>query len=480
MLDRLRSLVFGRARPKARAKYDAAQTDELNRRHWANADALAAVSSLTPGVRRTLRIRSRYEVQNNCYAAGLVSTLVSDTVGTGPRLQVLTDSDATNTLIETRWRQWAETINLPLKLSILDRARRVDGEGFAIVHTNERLRGKSPVLLDLKLIEADQVAEPWGQSSIRDDGDDGIRVSPEGEPVAYSVLRRHPGDIRTAAGSWESDWVPADSVIHWLRIDRPGQLRGVPELTPALPLFAVLRRFSLATLTAAETAANIAGFLETSQPVGEPSQLVPMDTVEFVRGMLLTLPEGWKMSQLEAKHPTTQFQSFVDAILREIGRCLDVPFGIMAGDSSRYNYSSARLDHQTYELRREVERQQFAMVVLTRLFRMWLAEAMLVGGQYIPLNLGPTNELTHSWHFDYRGSIDPRKDAMTDRDRLATLTTSLAEIYAAKGMDWQTAIKQIARERQELRRYGLTIADTAEMPPDEPEQVEVGYATATT
>jgi hypothetical protein len=39
---------------------------------------------------------------------------------------------------------------------------------------------------------------------------------------------------------------------------------------------------------------------------------------------------------------------FVNAKLRECGRVLNVPFGKMAGDHSRYNYSSGRLDDAPY------------------------------------------------------------------------------------------------------------------------------------
>ncbi len=42
----------------------------------------------------------------------------------------------------------------------------------------------------------------------------------------------------------------ADDVIHIFQSDRPEQLRGVPVTTPALPLFALLRRFTLATVSA--------------------------------------------------------------------------------------------------------------------------------------------------------------------------------------------------------------------------------------
>lgn len=64
--------------------------------------------------------------------------------------------------------------------------------------------------------------------------------------LAVYVLRRHPGDTaswtRGRNGPFEFDTVPAGSMIHYFRADRPGQRRGIPDITPALPLFAQLRR----------------------------------------------------------------------------------------------------------------------------------------------------------------------------------------------------------------------------------------------
>ena len=464
MASLMRWLFGGESKP-VRAKYDAAQTDNLNRRHWANADALAAVSAMTPEVRRTLRIRSRYEHQNNCYARGIVSTLVSDIVGTGPRLQVLTPDEKANSLVETRFKHWYELTNMPFKLRLLETARRVDGEGFGVAIVNDSLRGRCPVLLDLKPFEADQVAEPWGTPLQRPDGDDGIRIGPAGDPLEYSILKVHPGDNRPMSGRFESDWIGARNVFHWFRADRPGQLRGVPELTAALPLFAILRPFTMATLTAGDAAANFAAVIASDLQPGEvPAEGTPWETMEIVRGMISTLPMGWKLSQFDAKHPTTQFQAFVDAVLREIGRSLDVPFGITAGDSSRYNFSSAKLEYQNYNLRRDCERQQFDLIVMSKLFRLWLEEAAKVDGDYLPQGLGPLDEIPHTWHHDERQTADPQKDASADRDRLQTLTTSLAEIYAAKGMDWRKGVQQIALERAELAALGLTISDVVPIP----------------
>ena len=74
-----------------RARFDAAQTTKDNAKHWAAAEFLSADAEADSNVRKILRTRSRYEVQNNSYARGIVKTLADDTIGTGPRLQMLLD-----------------------------------------------------------------------------------------------------------------------------------------------------------------------------------------------------------------------------------------------------------------------------------------------------------------------------------------------------------------------------------------------------
>ena len=46
-------------RPMVFAKYDAAQTTDENRRHWASADGLSADAAANPEVRRIIRKRAR-------------------------------------------------------------------------------------------------------------------------------------------------------------------------------------------------------------------------------------------------------------------------------------------------------------------------------------------------------------------------------------------------------------------------------------
>ena len=257
-------------------------------------------------------------------------------------------------------------------------AKAVDGEAFALLTANPLLR--SPIKLDLQLIEADRVANPDARTMI-DAAVDGIEFDRYGNPRRYLVLRRHPGQTGFALAMDGVDRVPAEAVIHWFRSDRPGQHRGIPEITPALPLFAQLRRFTLAVLSAAEAAADFAGILYTDAPAnGEADAVEPMDLIELERNMLMTMPGGWKMSQIEPMQPATTYAEFKKEILNEIARCLNMPFNIAAGNSSGYNYASGRLDHQTYFKSIRVDQSFTASRVLDRVLVAWLREYAVLPG----------------------------------------------------------------------------------------------------
>ncbi|MBX3399537.1 MAG: phage portal protein [Gemmataceae bacterium] len=452
----------GRIVRVVRGRYDAAVTTDDNRRHWANADGLSANAANNPEVRRVLRNRARYEVANNSYARGIVLTLANDVVGTGPRLQMLTEDGEANTRIEREFAAWARAIGLPEKLRTLRMARAESGEGFAVLTSNAKL--PTPVQLDLRLVEADRVCTSDLKAAAS--GVDGIVFDAAGNAVEYHVLKDHPGDS-TSRLFLEYDRLPASSVIHWFRADRPGQARGIPDITPALPLFAQLRRFTLAVIAAAETAADFAGILYTDAPAsGEADAAEPFEPIELEKRALVTMPGGWKMSQLQAEQPATTYREFKNEILNEIARCLNMPFNVAAGNSSGYNYASGRLDHQTYFKAIRVEQTHLEVVVLDRILAAWFDEATLIPG-LLPTDLGPFADWPHQWFWDGHEHVDPAKEANAQATRLANLTTTLADEYARRGLDWEAQLRQRAKELALVSELGLTPAQSQPPPPQE-------------
>ncbi|MEQ8785124.1 MAG: phage portal protein [Pirellulaceae bacterium] len=457
------------ARPHRRlkARYDAAVTTEDNRRHWANADGLSANAANSREVRRILRNRARYEVANNSYARGIVLTLANDAIGTGPRLQMLTADAEANRVVEREFARWSQAVGLAEKLRTMRMARASDGEAFALLASNEEL--DTPVKLDLRLVEAEQITTP-NLHLAKDAGVDGIAFDRFGNPVAYHVLRYHPGDGGFFLDH-KYDTLPAAAVIHYFRCDRPGQARGIPDIMPALPLFAQLRRFTLAVLAAAETAAEFAGILYTDAPAGgEADSAEPFEPIELEKRALVTMPGGWKMSQMRAEQPSTGFSEFKKEILNEIARCLNMPFNVAAGNSSGYNYASGRLDHQTYFKSIRVEQAHLGSAVLDRILAAWLDEAVLIEG-LLPSSLRTLDaDFSHQWFWDGHEHVDPAKEANAQSTRLTSHTTTLANEYAKQGRDWEAELRQRAKELALMQELGLSSNQEQVLPSPQDEE----------
>ena len=466
MLKKLKSMFRSRTPPaenpvRVIGRFDAAQTTRDNIRHWAMADYLSADQEANPEIRKTLRMRSRYEVANNSYAKGLVQMLANDTIGTGPRIQLLTEDEHYNDEIEREFMAWAEAIRLPQKLRMMRVARCQDGESFAAMVTNPKVN--HPVKMDIQLLEADRIA---GELQWKNDDNsvDGITYDDWGNPVSYRVLKYHPGDEKFSTGR-EAFHIPAEYMLHIFRADRPGLHRGIPELTAALPLFAQLRRYNLAVLSAAEAAADFAAILYTDAPPdGEAERVPPMDALELERNMMLTVPAGWKMAQLDAKQPTANHAEFVKIILSEIARCAVSTYGSVSGDFSGHNYASGRLDNQLYHKSVLVDRAFWESEVLNQIFAMWFREYSLVN---------PTGEFRtprHTWFWDGFVHVDPTKEANAQQIRLANHTTTLAAECAKDGRDYMSVLRQRAKEIKLMREYGIPVP--GEQPASQPTESE--------
>lgn len=296
---------------KLTARYDAAETVVGNENHWAATDNLDPHAANSLGVRRKLRERSRFEViENNPYLKGVILSLANDFVGSGPTLQIIDKrlGEEVKRAIEDTWKTWFWETKLRQKLWRLRVAKAVDGESFAIARRNNKLN--HPIKLDFFLVETDRISsesETFDRSNNLNQID-GVRFNAFDEPVEYFLLNVHPGAgflLNFFALQSGGNWLDEKFVIHWFRQDR-GWLRGIPEITPSLPLCALLRRYTLATVRAAEIAADFAAVLETDGPPN-PDDLqedVPFDEFPISYGMFTTMPSGYTMKQLESQNPS--------------------------------------------------------------------------------------------------------------------------------------------------------------------------------
>ena len=442
-----------------RASYDSARTTNDNATLWTYADSLSAARANDPATRKTLRERARYEVANNSYGDGIIDTLVSDLIGAWITIK-LGDSDIAKKA-EKDFQKWALASRFWQKLHAMIRAQIVDGETFALMTTNVNIR--HAVKLNILPFECDMCESYWTNPDVNEI--DGIRFDENKDPVSYRILGAHPGDYRMNLKSKAGDWVDARHIIHFFTCLRPGQVRGIPEITPALSLFAQLRSFTVSVLEAAARAAEIAGVLETDLVPEtdegrcaadvEPGSIIPAG-----RNKIISTPEGWKLNQFKAEQPTTTYQMFKREIIGEIGRCQSMPFNISACDSSSYNYASGRLDHQTYDRHIAVKRFFVETEILDRVWAAYLAEYAAVKG----LTPSQVSQIeTAEWFFTSRDHVDPGKEASADDTRLKNGTLTRSSYYAKKGFDGQAEMQKWVTEevsllkqwREELKRQGL-------------------------
>lgn len=413
---------------RIRAGYDAAGEQDSMRRYWAGADALDADSANSRAVRQKLVSRSRYEFDNNPYYAGIVRTHANYLIGTGPKLRMQTGNKPFNDAVEAIFKQWAAAIQLQVKLGYLAQAKTRDGEGIGIVATNPRLRTR--VKLDIRTVETEQCQTP-GLWFFDENYIDGIKFDDFGNPLWYDILPSHPGSVGSAAVYDDPVPVPADFVLHWFRQERPGQHRGIPELTSSLNCGAAFRRLRDATLMANELAADFAVLLHTTMAPDDADMATPYSTAEINKGMITALPFQYDAKQLEAKHPNSTYAEFHKSQVSEQARPLNMPYNVAACDSSSYNYASGRLDHQTYFSSLDVERENLVVQVLDKLFLLWWPEVV---AEY-SFNSPPGSIPAHTWDLPQHPVADVRAAAIANNFNLRNGSTTIPQLASDAGYD---------------------------------------------
>jgi capsid protein len=435
------------------ASYDSARTEVWNQNHWANADALDADSANSRSVRQTVVRRSRYEAGSNGFQAGILRTHANYLVRTGPSLQVLTGNDGFNTAVETTFWRWAKAVQLRRKLWCMSHAKLQDGEPLAIMRVNPSLPQK--VKLDVVLIETEQCQTPmlpWGVVGYID----GIKFDAFGNPEWYDILPQHPG------GQWSQvntrpEQVPAKWVLHWFKLERAGQHRGLPELQSSLNVGAAGRRWREATIAAAEFAASLSGVLKTQMcpEVAEAADSLPSawSQMPVAKNTFTALPALTELQQLDAAHPNAQHAEFTRSLISEQGRPKNMPHNIAAADSSNHNFASGRLDFIPWYEELLQDRLDCNDCVMDPLFARWWEFAVLAYGWAADPEVPPDMQ----WNWPQHPVADQNAQATSNETKLRSGQTTLTAICEEAGIDFEEQVSQMATD------YGLPIEKMREI-----------------
>jgi capsid protein len=440
-------------------RFEAAETNRLNEAHWQWAIQDYDINWWLREQLTTIRSRAIYETRNNGFLQGIVNTLVDDVVGPdGPTLQVLSDDPAYNDSLEAVWRDWfaapcfkpgvSGTSLLKLWVRNLPRC----GEFLAWIDTDNRAEG--PVAMRLRPIHprrlaapTDQIANPLNVLGVEFDTDE--------RPTRYWIQCTH-GKAFASGAPVAYVPVPPDLIIHEFIVDEEGQARGFPWFVSALQPAADLRDYDDQIQDAARQSADSASMLYTDNP-DVPVWSTPEETT-IERRSVKMCPPGWKPWQYSSSQPPAQYPDFRSERQREFGRPIGMPLLMVRLDSSRHNYSSARLDTQTYNRTVQGIQNWLSGTPRSRGTLSRLVDLVAQEARFSVRELRRRPQLVeYVWTWPPRPHVDPTKETAAETESLTNRTQSFSAALAARGTNLDTHLRTLQREEEAIATAGVAV-----------------------
>ena len=492
--------------------HDAASATLPAMRGWA--PMLASADADTLHERDTVVARSRDVTRNNPAMAGFARTFSDNVLGHVLRLQPQPDWRALGrteewardwaTQARARFRSWAETTACDVRrqrnlLQLTDQALlSTVAAGDAPCVVRWRPRPWTPWRTCLQLIDSDRLSTPFAQmTNPRIRG--GIEFDASGAPLWYHFRDKHPGDFllhQPMAGLGANQWrrVPAfraagrRGVILLSNANRIEQSRGMPAATAVMN---ELRMAGVYTRTELETAAAsslIAGFLESALDQETLGTLFGADPAaadgfwkETLRqyhgriqsGALIPVPLGAKVTPFVPQRGSG-FKDFMEYLWRYVAAGLNVPYELLVKDFSKTNYSSARAAMNEAWRFTEGRRAWLKSDWLNPIYELWLEEDVNGGGIEAPDFY--QNRYAWSrcdWLLAGRGYVDPDKERKAEIAGVANMHTTLEDVLAARGIDYDDHMSRVRRERADMETLGFDPVQALSVTPPAAPQEEI-------
>jgi lambda family phage portal protein len=435
---------FPKKTVKKRNYEAASRSNRLSSWNTYGTDANASNQSLS-----VIRNRSRDLVRNNPHAARIVQAISSHVVGFG-----ITGAIKGNKKLDDVWQQWAESRQC-------DADGRHDFYGLqrlvmrCVVESGEcliRLRYRRPedgliVPLQLQVLEPDYLDSnksgplPNGGQIIN-----GIEYDPIGRIVAYWLYKNHPG-AAVGTMTFTSSRIDADSVIHVFRLDRPGQSRGIPWLSPIMVKLRELDIYQDAVLKRQQLANMFAGYVYDDVP-GDAIDEIAEELPELEPGTVYALKNGRRIEFSEPPNVTPN--EFVRETLRDIAAGIGITYESLTQDLSQVNFSSARMGAN--EMLRNVDQWQWQMLIPL------LCEK--VGQAFINTALQSgmsANRVRFEWTPPAKTLVDPTREIPAIIKSVRAGLMSYQEALRAQGMNPDKVMKEIAESNAMLDKFKIIL-----------------------
>jgi lambda family phage portal protein len=331
-----------------------------------------------------------------------------------------------------------------------------DGEAFIRMHRGFPNRWG----FALQMIDADQVDDRYNlpRANGRNEVRMGIEVDFYGRPVAYHVFE-DPAGIQLGPGLRKR--IPADEIVHVYDPERPNQTRGITWYTSAMFPLKMLEGYKEAEVVAARTAAAKMGFFTprdgiTGEMMGETGVDGAPPSMEAAPGTFEALPPGYEFQEWNPQHPSTAFDSFLIAMMRDVSSGLGVSYNALANDLERTSYASGRMgmliDRDIYETIQEWWVSDFQDPIHDE----WVMFASLKGALETGTRDGSKFKgvpwIGRGWDW-----VDPLKDVQASSQEITAGLNSRTRLSAARGEEFEEIAEELAREEETAQKLKIDI-----------------------
>lgn len=427
---------------------------------WARSPSDANVAN-RPAI-TALRELSRDLRRNNGWAKRGVQAIVNNTVGWGILAKPNDRSRARSEAALAIWNEWAKSTACDYDgqlnwygLQRLAMECLVESGEVLIVKQPAATSDGLPIPLRLQVIEPDYldlsrngIVGPTGGPTYN-----GVEFDKFGRRTAYWLFTSHPGGQRLQTTQFYSVRVPADRVIHVYRVDRPGQIRGVPWLASAITRLKDYDDFEDAELMQQKVAACFGAFVTDTD--GNPPAFgtaatgndgSPLDKLQ--PGQIAYLKPGQQVTF--AQPPRAQDGSFSTRALRRVAVGLGVPYEVISGDYSQVSYSSARMARIEFRANLEEWREHMLLPRLCSGVWRWAMElvAALEGWPTIP---------TAEWACPPMTILEPDKEAIAYTRMIRAGLMTWAQAIRELGYDPRAQLAEIEEYNKLLDKAGIVL-----------------------
>ncbi|MDZ4678405.1 MAG: phage portal protein [Oligoflexia bacterium] len=413
----------------------------------------------THGILPRLRDRSRDLVRNNPYASRAIQIISANTIGTGIIPNAKSKNQNQSLKISGLWKKWAETtecdadgVNDFYGLQTLV-MRTIAESGEVLVRRRRRFsQDKTTVPFQLQILEPDFI-DTFREGKISNSGNyiiQGIEFDVLGRRVAYYLYKEHPGNnaLVTSFGL-QSSRVDASEILHLYRVDRPGQVRGVPWSAPIMLKLRDFDEFEDAQIVRQKIAACFAAFIrDIETPVDLTSAQTSLgDKIE--PGAIEALPPG-KDITFPNPPQLSDYAQFSSITLHAIAIGFGIPYEALTGDLSQVNFSSGRMGW--LEFQRNIEQWRWNLIIprfCDPIWQWFLEAASLLGNDI--------TGIVATWTPPRREMIDPAKEVSATRDAIRSGLLTQSEAIRQQGYDPEQQFEEMNQDNQRLDSLGLIL-----------------------